>query len=104
VTDASFGNVQVFNQDGRLLMFFGEGGDKPGGFMLPAKVAIDYDDVQYFEKLAEPNFQVEYVLLVTSQFGNHLVNVLAFGKEKGKQYPTDDELLKAVDERRKAGR
>ncbi len=99
--DASFNNVQIFNKDGRLLMFFGEGGDKPGGFVLPAKVAIDYDNVQYFQQYVEPGFQVEYLVLVTSQFGSRRVNVLAYGKEKGKDYPSDAELLKEIDERRK---
>jgi DNA-binding beta-propeller fold protein YncE len=99
--DASFNNVQIFGKEGRLLMFFGGSGDKPGNFLLPAKVAIDYDNVRYFESYAQPGFQIEYLVLVTSQFGPRLVNVLAYGKEKGKTYQTDEELLKAVDERRK---
>jgi len=101
--DASFNNVQVFNKEGRLLMFFGEGGDQPGGLLLPAKVAIDYDNdnLQYFQPYAAPDFQMQYLILVTSQFGDRRVNVLAYGQEKGKQYPTDAELMKQIDERRK---
>jgi sugar lactone lactonase YvrE len=99
--DASFNNVQLFNSDGRLLMFFGEGGDKPGGLLLPAKVAIDYDNLPYFRQYVEPNFHVEYLIFVTSQFGGRRVNVLAFGKEQGTDYPTDAEVLKELDERRK---
>jgi sugar lactone lactonase YvrE len=99
--DASFNNVQVFNKDGRLLMFFGESEDKPGNFVLPAKVAIDYDNLQYFKDDLDPGFQADYLLLVTSQFGSRFVNVLAFGREKGKQYPTEEEILKLLDERRK---
>jgi DNA-binding beta-propeller fold protein YncE len=99
--DASFNNVQIFNKDGRLLMFFGEGGDKPGGFLLPAKVAIDYENLQYFRDYAQPGFQIQYLVLVTSQFGPRLVNVLAYGQEKGKKYPTDAELLNLIEERRK---
>ena len=49
VVDASFNNVQIFNKDGRVLMFFGEGGDKPGDLLLPAQVVIDYDNLKYFE-------------------------------------------------------
>ena len=99
--DASFNNVQIFNKEGRLLMFFGEGGDKPGNLLLPAKVAIDYENLQYFQKYAQPDFQMEYLVLVTSQFGDRRVNVLAYGQEKGKEYPTDAELLKQIEERRK---
>jgi DNA-binding beta-propeller fold protein YncE len=99
--DASFNNVQIFNKDGRLLMFFGESGDKPGGFLLPAKVAIDYDNLQYFKGYVEPDFQPDYLVFVTSQFGSRLVNVLAYGRAKGKKYPTDAEILKLFEERRK---
>ncbi|HVO23824.1 MAG TPA: hypothetical protein VMW56_09365 [Candidatus Margulisiibacteriota bacterium] len=99
--DASFNNVQIFNSDGRLLMFFGESGNKPGGLLLPAKVAIDYDNLQYFQQYAQPNFHVEYLILVTSQFGDHRISVLGYGKEQGREYRSDAELLKEIDERRK---
>ena len=98
--DASFNNVQIFNNDGRLLMFFGGPGEQPGNFVLPAKVTIDYDDVPYFEQYVAPSFEVEYLILVTSQFGNRMVNVLAYGKEKGKAYPKDEDLLKQIEDKR----
>jgi len=98
--DAAFSTVQIFNREGRLLMFFGEGGEKPGNFTLPAKVAIDYDNLQYFRDYAQPGFEMEYLVLVTSQFGPRLVNVLAYGHEKGKRYPTDAEILKLIEEQR----
>jgi DNA-binding beta-propeller fold protein YncE len=98
--DASFNNVQIFNNDGRLLMFFGGPGEQAGNFVLPAKVTIDYDDIPYFKQYVEPSFEVEYLILVTSQFGNRMVNVLAYGKQKGKTYPKDDELLKQIEEKR----
>jgi len=98
--DASFNNVQIFNKEGRLLMFFGESGNQPGGLVLPAKVAIDYDNLRYFQNYIQPNFQVEYLVLVTSQFGERRVSVLAYGKEQGQEYPSDAELLKQLDERR----
>jgi DNA-binding beta-propeller fold protein YncE len=101
VVDASFNNVQIFNKEGRLLMFFGGGGDKPGGFLLPAKVAIDYDNLEYFQKYFQPGFQVEHLIFVTSQFGTRMVNVFAYGQEKGKKYPTDAELLQLLEEKRK---
>ena len=102
--DASFNNVQVFGKEGRLLMFFGEGGENPGNFLLPAKIAIDYDNVGYFQKYLQPGFQVQYLILVTSQLGDRPVSVLAYGQEKGKTYPTDEDLLKAIQERREKER
>jgi len=99
--DASFNNVQIFGKEGRLLMFFGGGGDVSGSFLLPAKVTIDYDNVKYFQKYLAPQFQAEYLILVTNQFGEHPVSILAFGQEKGKPYPTEDELLRQIEELRK---
>jgi outer membrane protein assembly factor BamB len=99
--DASFNNVQIFNKDGRLLMFFGEAGDQPGNFLLPAKVTIDYDGLGYFKQYVQPGFHVEYLIFVTSQFGPRLVNVLAYGRQEGQTYPTDEELFKQLEERRK---
>jgi DNA-binding beta-propeller fold protein YncE len=98
--DASFNNVQVFSEGARLLMFFGGAGDQAGNFLLPAKVAIDYDNLKYFQKYVQPNFEVQYLVLVTSQFGPRLVNVLAYGREKGGRYPSDEELLKLMEQKR----
>jgi len=46
VVDTAFGNVQIFDPDGRLLMFVGARGnrDMPGAYMLPAGVDIDEAD------------------------------------------------------------
>lgn len=99
--DASFNNVQIFNKDGRLLLFFGQAGENPGDLLLPAKVTIDYDDLAYFKPYVKSGFEVDYLIFVTSQFGPRYVNVLAYGKQQGETYPTDEELLKQIDERRK---
>jgi hypothetical protein len=92
--------VQIFNKEGRVLMFFGGSGDQPGNFILPAKVTLDFDNLAYFQQFAQPNFQIDYLVLVTSQFGPRLVNVLASGRERGKKYPTDAELLNQIEQRR----
>ena len=99
VVDAAYYNVQIFTRDGQNLLFFGEGGTKPGKLILPAQVAIDYENMKYFEKYADPGFAMENVVLVTSQFGDRMVNVFAFGKEKGRKYPTDEELLEELKQR-----
>lgn len=99
--DAAFENVQIFGNQGRLLMFFGGGGDQPGNLRLPAKVALDYDNLQYFRSYLQPGFNAEYLILVTSQFGDRRINVFAYGKQDGQHYPTDAELLKEIQERQK---
>jgi len=49
VIDAAFGNFQIFNADGQLLMFVGERADrdKPAGFGLPSGIAVDEDGRVY---------------------------------------------------------
>jgi hypothetical protein len=79
-----------------MLLFFGGGGTKPGDLILPAKVIVDYANTKYFEPYVDPNFSMESLVIVTSQFGDRRVNVFAFGKEKGRKYLTDDELLEQV--------
>jgi len=100
--DAAFGNVQVFDRDGRPLMFFAEGGQRAGDLMLPAKVTVDYENVEWFRDKADPNFEVESLILVTSQFGPRQVNVFAFGRDRRFHYPTDEELRRQIEERRRA--
>jgi DNA-binding beta-propeller fold protein YncE len=98
--DAAFNNVQIFDHDGRLLLFFGARGEEPGGLLLPAQVTIDAANLKYFQQYVDPNFDAEYLVLATSQFGARRVNVFAFGREKGKAYPSDEELRKEVEARR----
>ena len=99
--DASFNNVQVFDRSGRVLMFFGEGGEAPGSLLLPAKVTIDYENLSYFREHVAPGFQPEYLILVTNQLGPRSITVMAFGHEKGKTYPSDEELLRRIEEQKR---
>ncbi len=99
--DASFDNVQIFNPEGRLLMAFGGPGNSAGDLNLPAAVVVDYDNIQYFSEYIDPNFEAEAIIIVTSQFGARLVNVYALGKQKGADYPFDEELLQELEERKK---
>lgn len=92
VVDAAFDNVQIFDKTGQLLMFFSKYGRARGDLYLPAKVVVDYDHVKYFTKYADPDFEIEKLVLVSSQFGERLINVYGFGKKKGMKYPTDEEL------------
>jgi DNA-binding beta-propeller fold protein YncE len=87
VVDAAFENVQIFNEAGELLMFFGGSGTGPGRLYLPTDIYIDYTSVPYFQRYAEPGFELEYVILVTNQFGPNKVNVYGFGKMQDMPYP-----------------
>ena len=90
VGDAAFQNVQVFDNDGRTLMVFGQPVDGSQGLNLPAGIAIDYDNVDLFRSRAEPGFTIEHLILVVSQFGPNQVDVFGFGKMSGAVYPPDD--------------
>ena len=82
VVDAAAQVVQMFDEDGKLLMYFGEPGGSEASLDLPAKVIVDYDHVDLFRKYAAPGFQVDYLVLVTSQYGPRKVRVYGFGHRK----------------------
>ena len=79
VVDAGFENTQIFNSEGRVLMFFGGPyKEKPGDMWLPAKVAIDYEDLDHFRKYVDPAYDLQYLIFVTNQYGPDKVNVYGF--------------------------
>jgi DNA-binding beta-propeller fold protein YncE len=87
VVDAAYERVQVFDDEGRLLMFFGEpSGTHISGLDLPTDIAIDYESVPYFQKHADPDFEVEFIIAVVNQFGMSKVNVFGFGRHKSMSY------------------
>lgn len=90
VGDAAFQNVQIFNDAGQVLMAFGHAWDGKTGLSLPAGVSIDYDNVALFRPLAAPGFDLEFVVLVVSQFGPNKVDVFGFGRKQGMKYPADE--------------
>ena len=78
VVDAAFENVQIFNNNKKLLMYFGGSYTGVGYMWLPAKVVIDYDNVGYFQKYVDPNFKLKYIVIVTNQYGPDKVNIYGF--------------------------
>ena len=81
VVDAANQNIQVFDKDGRLLMWFGEPDASAAPLDLPAKVIIDYEHVGLFQKFAAPNFRLEYLVIVTNQYGDRKVSIYGFGQK-----------------------
>ncbi len=81
VVDALSGVVQIFNKEGQLLTFFGEKGSR-ASLVLPADVEINYDGIELFRKYIDPKFEVEYLVLVSSQYGLRKLSVFGFGRMK----------------------
>ena len=89
VVDAAFENIQIINPDGKLLMFFGSPGSNPDNINLPADIEINYEDAKLFQHYAHPDFKLEYIILVSSQFGVNKVNIFGYGRMKDMEYPDD---------------
>jgi hypothetical protein len=84
VADAAFENVQIFDADtGKLLLFFGGFGGAPGSMYLPAGVHIDYHNVEYFQKYADENFKIEYLIIIGNLVSEKRVGIYGFGKWVG---------------------
>ncbi len=82
VVDAAGELVQLFDETGRLLMWFGEPGGSRVGLELPAKVLLDYDNVDLFKRFVAPDFIVEHLVIVLNQYGPRKVSVFGFGHKK----------------------
>jgi hypothetical protein len=82
VVDAGFYNVQVFDDQGRVVGYFGSPGSHQGAMDLPAGLDVHEEDLDLFEKYVHPAFEAERLVLVTNQFGNQKVNVYAIGHLK----------------------
>lgn len=90
VADAAFQNVQTFDTtDGKLLLAYGQP-EKGDGLSLPAAVKIDYDNLNYFKRYADPKFALEYVILVTSQVAPNKIDIFGFGSLAGADYSKTD--------------
>jgi 6-bladed beta-propeller len=87
VVDAAFENVQVFDDQGRILLFFGGPGSGPGDLYLPAGIAVDDANTAYFQKFADPNFKLDYLVYVTNMFGKNMLTVYGFGHWLGDSLP-----------------
>ncbi|MGA8180870.1 MAG: 6-bladed beta-propeller [Desulfobacterales bacterium] len=87
VVDAAFENVQIFDDQGRILLFFGGPGSSPGNLYLPAGIAVDDNNTACFQKFADPDFKLEYLVYVTNMFGKNMLNIYGFGHWVGESVP-----------------
>lgn len=77
--DAEVQIVQLFDDQDRLLMYFGDPDSGEDGRMrLPADILVDYDHVDLFRKYVAPGFDIDYIVLVSNQLGDRKVNVYGF--------------------------
>lgn len=78
VVDAATAVVQIFDNEGKLLMFFGEPKKSgQGELYLPAGMAIDYENVDFFQQYVAPGYKLDYVIFIINQAG--LGKVSAYG-------------------------
>jgi sugar lactone lactonase YvrE len=79
VVDAATEVAKIYNEQGKLLLFFGLPGNKPGMMNLPATIILDYDNVKFFQKYAVQGAKIEFLVLVTNQYGPNKISVYGFG-------------------------
>ena len=84
IADVAFQILQIFSVETRdALLYFGKSGTGPGGNYMPSDVHIDYDNVNYFQKFADPQFELEYLIYVGNLLGDKKLNVYGFGHWTG---------------------
>lgn len=82
VVDAATAVVQMFDSEGQLLMYFGEPKSSgPGALYLPAGIAVDYENIEFFKSFVAPGYTVEHLIFVTNQAGPNKVSVYGFLKK-----------------------
>ena len=88
VVDAASEVAKIYDEQARLLLFFGLPGNRPGMMNLPAKIVVDYDNVEYFEQYAVNGAKIEFLVLVSNQYGSNKVSVYGFG-----QFPMQEQAI-----------
>jgi sugar lactone lactonase YvrE len=79
VVDAGPEVAKIYDQQGQLLLFFGLPGNEPGMMNLPAKIVLDYDNVELFEQYAVEEANIEFLVLISNQYGLNKISVYGFG-------------------------
>jgi hypothetical protein len=95
VVDAAFENIQIFdNETTDLLLFFGGFGIDDGHMYLPSSVYIDYHNIEYFEKYADKDFKLKYLVYVGNSLGPVKINVFGFGEWIGPPFLNAENKIK----------
>jgi len=79
VVDAGSEVAKIYNQQAQLLLFFGLPGNEPGMMNLPTKIILDYNNIEYFRRYAVEGANIEFLVLVSNQYGPNKISVYGFG-------------------------
>ena len=90
VVDAATEVAKIYDQQARLLLFFGLPGNKPGMMNLPAAIVLDYNNVDLFQPYAVKGANIEFLALVSNQYGPNKISVYGFGTFPVPQKQTDE--------------
>ena len=86
--DTAFENTQLFDPESTdLLLFFGGYGPHVGSMYMPSGAHIDYDNLGYFQKYADKDFKIKYLVYVSNLLGDRKLNVYGFGEWTGAPLP-----------------
>jgi hypothetical protein len=80
VVDTGTEVAKIYNQQAQLLLFFGLPGNEPGMMNLPTKIVLDYDNIEFFKQYAVKGADIEFLVLVSNQYGPNKVSVYGFGR------------------------
>jgi hypothetical protein len=75
-------------------MYFGGADALAGSMNLPAGIAVTRDNLDYYQTLASPDFELESVLLVTNHFGDNRLGVYGIGKLRGVDYEKEYQAVR----------
>jgi len=88
VVDAAFENVQIFDDESTdVLLFFGGFGNAPGSLYLPMALHVDDKNVAYFQRYADKDFKIRYLVIAGSMLGEKKLNIYGFGDWIGEKLP-----------------
>lgn len=90
VVDAATEVAKIYDQQARLLLFFGLPGNEPGTMNLPAKIVLDYDNVGLFQQYAVEGANIEFLVLISNQYGPNKISVYGFGTFPAQQRTPDE--------------
>jgi len=101
VIDAGSEVAKIYNQQAQLLLFFGLPGNEPGMMNLPTKIVLDYDNVEFFKQYAVEGANIEFLVLVTNQYGPNKVSIYGFGSfpSNGKTFDKPEEFAQKFESR-----
>ena len=87
VVDTAPEVVKIYNPEAQLLLFFGLPGNRPGMMNLPAAIVLDYENVEFFQEYAVEGASIEFLVIVSNQFGSNKISVYGFGSFPEQQQP-----------------